>query len=179
MHDRQPVFIPYRQHGEPPRRAGISPVDFDLSGLGDSQVQLLGHLCRAADAMNSIFRDQACAETPRITRLVSAMMDQAEGQEREACRHYLDILNLQNGPFSLLPRKNHLLDIPQARAVVLAVQAGIAKEFHALSRYLYQDLILPEKANFYPDDLTDEVFRELPDLAGRSTPRWPGRTTDR
>src|SRR3972149_643975 len=50
--------VPYRQEGEPEKHAAILRVDFDLDGLSPEEIQVLGHLVEASDALNPIYRDQ-------------------------------------------------------------------------------------------------------------------------
>ncbi len=154
------IFVPYRQSGEAPRRAGIARVDLDLSGLTDDEVQMLGHLIEAAECMNPIFREQFCADTRKLTKLISGLIAVAEGETLVALENYLTMLNLQNSPWSLLPRKNHLLDARRDVIEALAEKAGLKKEFRRLADYLFEDVPLSDRANFYPEDLSEEILEE-------------------
>lgn len=156
MSKPQVRFVPYQQHDEPPRRAGIAPVDFSLDGYSDDEVALLGHLAAAADAMNAIFRDQMCPATDDIAALLQALAPLAEGDLKTALDNYRTVLSLQNGPWSMLPRKNHTLAADEARVAALAEQAGLTDLFRRVRHFLFDAVPLPDRANFYPEDIEDE-----------------------
>ena len=161
MTQHYPLYIPYRQTGEPPRRAGIAPVEVTLDNLTDNQVQMVGHLCAAAEMMNPVFRDQFFGKTEDIRRVTEILAEQAAGEVKTALEHYHTMLNLQNSPWSLLPRKNHLLDADRAAVAELADKAGIAGDFAAVAPYMFDDMPLSDKANFYPGDLSEEELEAL------------------
>lgn len=166
-------YIPYQQKDEPPRRAVITPVEIDLDGLTKTEVQILGHLVEAAEKMNSIFRDQFEPRTRTLKKVVSSMAEIASGDERETLENYLIILDLQNSPYSLLPRKNHLLMMDKKRAEEIAAQAGeeTLAEFKKLKSLLFDGIETPDKANFYPDDITDEEYESLEQVINSSVVR--------
>jgi len=156
-------LIPYRQDGEPPRQAAIVTVEPSLEGLSDEDVQTLGHLIEAADRMNPIFRHQVEGRTRGLQRLVLQLIEAAEGPTRQVLDDYRAILELQNGPFASIPAKNHLLELPAEDLQRLAHFAGPQTE-HDLQAHL--DLLTRgvtplDKANLYPEDLTDAEFEAL------------------
>lgn len=104
-------YVPYQQEGEPARRAAITHVEFNTDGLSETDIQILGHLNDAADAMNEIFRDQYESYTVVIHELVRSILPSSEGETQEKLTNYLTLLNLQNSPYALLPRKSHQLNI--------------------------------------------------------------------
>jgi hypothetical protein len=146
-------FVAYRQHGEPARRAGLAPVDFSLDALSDQEINLLGHLSAAANAMNAVFRDQFCSLTEDLVAVLRAVIPFAEGDLKAKLDDYLVIVNLQNGPWSLLPRKNHLLSVEATQMEALADKAGVKDAFKRIRHFLFTDTPLPDKANFYPADI--------------------------
>ncbi len=164
----QVTFVPYQQAGENPRRAAVARVEFPLAGLSDSDIQVLGHLADAVDMLNPVYRNQSSPHTATIERLLTAVQSAATSEQREAIGHYLTILNLQNGPFSLLPRKNHLLSVPRAELTDLVRKTGdksLEADLAVAMTYLYDGLALPDKANFYPQDMTEEEWTALGDQA--------------
>ncbi len=155
------VYIPYRQDGEPSRKAGIAPVEFSLDGLSDDQVQMLGHLSDAADCMNSIFRDQFSPDTELIQATLEKMLAGAEEPLKTAIENYLAMLCLQNSPWALLPRKNHLLDAERSQLEALADKAGVRSDFDSIAAYLFEAVELSDRANFYPADMNEDDFEAL------------------
>jgi hypothetical protein len=157
-------YVPYHQSGEPPRKAAFTRVDFDLSALSDSEIQTLGHLSDAVDLINPIFRDQFEAKSPRVMHVLAAVRKLVSPEQRAIIDDYVTIYEVQNSPFSLIPRKNHLLDIPEADLRALAKRAGDTKlreDIDAVAPFFYADLALPDKANFYPQDLTEAEWDAL------------------
>ncbi len=158
-------LVPYRQEGEPPRRAAVLKVEFPLDGVSDDTLQLLGHLSDAADCMNAIAVHQVCPETEEIASVLEEMLLRAreEGDDEAAADldAYLDVLRMQNSPWSTLPRKNHLLGMDQKKAAGIAKRAGAASRFEAIARFLFEGVELSDKANFYPEDLSEAEFAGL------------------
>ncbi|MFH0881850.1 MAG: hypothetical protein V2A56_02610 [bacterium] len=155
--------VPYRQSGEPPRKAAIVPVEVDLSRFDDEQIQMLGHLIDASDGMNPIFRDQFDPFTEPLRELLLSLAEGATGEEKRLIDDYLTVLNLQNGPWSLLPRKNHLLEIPYERLAELATGrfSGLPEELESLLSLLTSGQETPAKANFYPPNITEDELKNL------------------
>lgn len=158
-------YIPYQQDGEPKRRAAVTNVDVDLDGLSEREIQILGHLIDAANGMNAIFRDQFERLTVALSDFVSLLMHVADKNEVEKLENYLTVLDIQNGPYSLLPRKNHLLDISEDRIRELAEKAEIQNDIdiNPLVKLLIKGVETPDKANFYPEDITDDELKALED----------------
>ncbi len=161
------LTVPYRQEGEALRRAAIVFAPFSLDGLSDDEIQLLGLLSDASDRMNAIFRDQFEPKTAAIRRLVHALIPAAEGDERARLEAYATMIDLQNSPYAMMPRKNCLVGIPMDRLRELAALAGGTApddlaEGGILMSYGYPT---PPKAGFYPHDLTDEEFQSLGEAA--------------
>lgn len=156
-------YVPYQQDGEPPRRAAVTTVDFPLDGLSDNDLQILGHLVEAAEAMNPIFRYQYEPRTFIIRPMLKRLIKVAEGEEKEKLQHYLTLLDLQNSPYALLPRKNHLLQISRERLYEIAEKAcdDCNQRLNAVIDLLTEPHETPDKAHFYPDDFTDEEFEAI------------------
>lgn len=158
-------YVSYQQAGEQPRRAAFIPVECDFSGLSERDLQVVGHLIEAVEAINPIFRDQFDPRTAQIQQFVLQLLDLKEcsKSEKETLEDYLQILNLQNSPFSLLPRKNNLLQIPRDRMQALAELAGpeAEKTLSTVSNLFYEDIATPDFANFYPPDFREEDFTAL------------------
>lgn len=159
------TYIPYRQKDEPPRKAALNKVDFSLDGFTDDEIQVLGHLMEAAELMNPIFRDQFEPRTFKLIDLVANMINVAEGETLEKLNNYAVMLDLQNSPYALLPRKNHILDIPEEELKKLAAVAGgdTPELFAEVGNLLTEGIDTPDKANYYPDDLTDTEYESLGD----------------
>ncbi|MBD3167083.1 hypothetical protein GF324_10820 [bacterium] len=157
-------YVPYRQIDEAPRRAAIAKVDFSLEGFSDTDIQVLGHLMEAAEVMNAVFRNQYEPRTFIIRPLILALMEVAEGEEFEALSNYLAVLDLQNSPWSLLPRKNHVVDLSVDDLRRLAKKAckECERRLDAVLPLLVEGQETPDKANFYPPDFTDEEFKAIP-----------------
>ncbi len=161
-------FVPYQQKDEAPRRAAIAQVEFSLKGLADADLQVLGHLSDAVDLLNPIYRDQYEPLTPTIERLLKRLLDIASPSQKESLSNYLTILNLQNSPFSLLPRKNHLLGLSKAEVSELVKKAGggsLEADFTVAAPFLFEGLSTPDKAGMYPQDMTEEEWKALGDEA--------------
>lgn len=159
-------FVPYVQFGEPPRRAGLVRVEMDLTGLSDNDVQVIGHLAEAVELMNPIYRDQFEPKTPIIRRLIHRLHEVADGEEKTALENYATLLDLQNSPFSFLPRKNHLLALDRCAVEALVEKCKdtqVQRDFEAASPYFFDGLELPDRAGFYPSDLSDEELKSLGD----------------
>ncbi len=161
------TFVPYQQAGEPERRAAFIPVEVDLSSLSDEDLQVVGHLIEAVQAINPVFRDQFDPRTEIIQALLHELAEFATDEEKQQFQNYLQILNLQNSPFSLLPRKNHLLQVPESRLRELAEHAGpeAVRTFEELVPLFYKEVATPDFANFYPVDFREEEFKALGDKA--------------
>jgi len=155
--------IPYRQEGEPARKAAIIPVDVELSEFDDDEIQIIGHLIDAARLMNPIFRDQFDPITESLRKIVTAMIQNAKDEEKTLLEYYRTLLDIQNSPWSLLPRKNHLINIPAERLKELA--AGIldddSESLDAFISVMTRGGATPPRGNFYPDDLTEEELKDL------------------
>ena len=155
--------IPYRQEGEPEKHAAILRVDFDLDGLSPEEIQVLGHLVETSDAINPIYRDQIEPRTFVVRRLVRRLMAVSRDGERQKLEDYQTVLDLHNHPFAQLPRKNNLLDLPQETVRALASSAGEEawRDLEEVHDLLFEGQTLPDKANFYPADLTEDEFVDL------------------
>ena len=161
MKQRPLRYVPYEQHGEPPRKAVIVPVEFDDSGLSDTERELLLHLGNAADCMHPVSVYQKCAAAPGLSAFLEGMIDRAEGNLRQALSDYRAVLLLQNSPWASQPRKNHLVSADPSEVRKLAEETGLAKEFGEYSPYLFEDLEANPRAGFYPRDLSEEELEEL------------------
>jgi len=159
--DTEPVFVPYRQQGEPPRKAGCINVAVPLEGLSENQVQLIGHLCRAVDAMNPVFRRQLYAGTDKLLDFLGSIGDFLTGDSVRSLEAYIQIIHLQNGPWSFIPRKNHILDIDEAAVRAAAERAGKEAEFEFFRPFLYELVPFPAKAEFYPATLTEDALADM------------------
>lgn len=156
-------LIPYQQAGEPPRHAAIVRIEPSLEGLRDDDLQVLGHLIEAVEYMNPIFRHQVDARTPGVQELLCRLMEVAEGPTRQALEDYRAILELQNGPYSAIPPKNHLLQVPPQELQRLAQAAGRGAEdlLQTHLALLTQASAPSGRGSLYPEDLTDEEFEAL------------------
>jgi hypothetical protein len=156
-------LIPYQQEGEPPRQAAILRVEPPLEGLSEDDVQVLGHLTEAADRMNPVFRHQAEARTPALQALLLSLIEAAEGPTRQALEDYRAIFELQNGPYTSIPPKNHLLKLPLDDLRRLAKFAGPQAE-RSLEEHLgllTRGAVPSDKGSLYPEDLTEAEFEAL------------------
>ncbi len=153
-------LVPYQQQDEPARRAAITTVDFPLDGLSDNDIQVLGHLMEAAEGINPIFRYQYEPKSFIIRPLILSMIKHADEETGTILDNYLTLLDLQNSPYALLPRKNHLLQIPENKLRELAKKAcgDCPQRLEAVIDLLTSDHATPDKAHFYPNDLTDEEY---------------------
>ncbi len=155
--------IPYRQEGEPQKNAAIVRVAFNLDGLSPDEIQVLGHLIEATDAMNPIFRDQVEPRTFVLRRLIQRLMAVSPDAERQKLEAYLSVLDLHNMPFATLPRKNNLLDLPEHTVRALASSAGedAWRDYEKVHSLLFTGQTLPDRANFYPSDFSEDEFVDL------------------
>lgn len=167
--NKHPVtFVPYQQKDETPRVAAVTRVEFSLDGLSDADLQVLGHLSDAADLINPIYRDQFEPKTPAIERLLDGIIGVASSEQKVKIQNYRTILNLQNSPYSLLPRKNHLLGLTKDEVAELVKKSGknnLEADLALAAPFLFDGLALPDKAGLYPDDMTEEEWRALGDEA--------------
>lgn len=167
--NKHPVtFVPYQQTNETPRVAAVTRVEFSLDGLSDADLQVLGHLSDAADLINPIYRDQFEPRTPVIERLLVGISGVASSAQKVKIQNHLTILNLQNSPYSLLPRKNHLLGLARDEVAELVKKSGVNSleaDLALAAPFLFDGLALPDKAGLYPDDMTEEEWRALGDEA--------------
>ena len=160
------TYVPYQQTGEPARKAALVRVDFPLAGLSDEDIQVLGHLSDAVSLMNPVYRDQFEPNTPLIHRLLTALLPVASSEQQTAIQNYLTILSLQNSPYSLLPRKNHLLGLKESDVKALVKKAGASeKDFEIAAPFLFEGLALPDKVGMYPADMTEQEWSSLGDSA--------------
>jgi hypothetical protein len=161
--------IPYHQEGEPEKHAAILRVSFKLDGLSQDEIQVLGHLIEATDALNPIFRDQVEPRTFVLRRLIGRLMTVGTEDERQKLEAYRAVLDLHNMPFATLPRKNNLLDLPEHTVRALASSAGedAWRDYEAVHGLLFAGQALPDRANFYPADLSEDEFTDLGSEATR------------
>jgi hypothetical protein len=162
------TYIPYQQRDEVARRAALTRVDFPLAGLSDDDLQVLGHLSEAVCLMNPIYQDQFEPKTPRLHRLLSRLFEVASSEQKIAIDHYRIILNLQNSPYSLLPRKNHLLGLTEADVKALVKKAGggeLENDLQAVGAFFFEGLSVPDRVGLYPSDMTEEEWNQLGDNA--------------
>ena len=113
--------------------------------------------------MNPIFRHQSEARTASLQRLVLELIEAAEGPTHQVLEDYRAILELQSGPHSSIPAKNHLLDLPAEDLRRLAQFSGAQTERDLQSHLdlLTRGVTPLDKANLYPEDLTDVEFEAL------------------
>jgi hypothetical protein len=179
------TFVPYQQKDEPPRRAAIARVEFSTKGLSDADLQVLGHLSEAVNLLNPVYRNQFEPQTPAIERLLTRLQGVAAPSQKEAISNYLTILNLQNSPYSLLPRKNHLLGLSKDEVSDLMKKAGgssLEADFAVSAPFLFDGLSLPDKVGMYPEDMTEEEWTALGDeaqIVNMSFERKNGKITGR
>ncbi|MCC6476732.1 hypothetical protein IT157_06710 [bacterium] len=161
-------FVPYQQKDEPARRAAIAHVEFSLDGFSDNDIQVLGHLSDAVDLINPLYRDQFDPKSAVIEKLLGKLLEVASAEQKEKIDNYLTILRLQNSPYSLLPRKNHLLGLTNDEVSNLVKKAGggsLETDLASVAHYFFEGLALPDKAGLYPDDMTEEEWKALGDEA--------------
>lgn len=155
-------FVPYRQEDEKPQKAGLVRVAFPFNSLSDDQRQLLSLLSKAADCMNPVFVHQIFPETKEIAAFLEALSASSDDEELQTkVEDYLIILRMQNSPWSQLPRKNHLLPLSKEKVRKLAEKIGRAGEFHKFRHILFEGQKPSPKANFYPEDITQEELEQL------------------
>jgi hypothetical protein len=150
---------------EPPRRAAFARVDFDLKGFSDAEIQMLGHLAEAVALMNPIYRDQYEPLTTKLIRFVQKLSGVANAQQKAAIKDYLTLIDLQNSPYTLLPRKNTVIGLPEVEVKDLVKKAGIEANYPKLAPFLFEKLPVPDRAGFYPPDMNDEDWKQLGDDA--------------
>lgn len=157
------TYVSYQQKDEPARQAALVQVDFSLDGFTDEDVQLLGHLSDAVSLMNPVYRDQFEPKTFVLLRALHVMMKVASPEQKTALANYETMLHLQNSPYSLLPRKNHLLALKPEEARQLAKKAGkeCEADLEISAPFFFEGLALPDKAGFYPHDMTEEEYAAL------------------
>jgi hypothetical protein len=124
------------------------------------------HLSRAADTMNSLFRRQYCRDTSAIISLLRRLQQHLPEKSSGAVEHYLTMLTMQNGPWAMIPRKNHLLEASREELLRAAREAGEEAEFHRLEDYFFAAVPFPLRAEFYPEDLSDEEYEGMGPEAG-------------
>ncbi len=156
-----PKFVPYKQKDEPERRAGIVKVEVPLEGLSENQLQLIGHLNRAADEMNSIFVRQFYRNTPEISTFLRNIRPYLEEDEQKRLDEYYTVLHIQNGPWSSVPKKNHLLQIEYAKVEKAAAQAGDTEGVQKYKDLFFDEVKLSKKAEFYPEELSEGELEKL------------------
>ncbi|MEJ2012733.1 MAG: hypothetical protein P8X64_11005 [Anaerolineales bacterium] len=157
------TYVPYQQWDERPERAAIYPISVSMSGLSESEVQLVGHLIEAVEGINPIYRHQFDRRTQPLRQLLQALGEAASGEERQLLENHLTLIDFQNGPFAMLPRKNSLLSIPADRLTELAAAAGeeFVQQLDELRPLLHDHLSLHPTANFYPDDISEAELEQL------------------
>lgn len=147
---------------EPPRKAAFTRVEFSLDGFTEAEIQVLGHLADAVALMNPIYRDQYEPLTPKLKDFVERLAPVANAEQKAAIKSYLTLLDLQNSPYTLLPRKNTLLGLPEAEVKELMQKAGASwKEYDELAPFLFGKLSVPDRAGFYPADMSEDDWKEL------------------
>lgn len=161
------TYVPYQQKDEPARQAALVRVDFSLDGFTDEDVQLLGHLSDAVSLMNPVYRDQFEPKTFVLLRALRDLMKVASPEQKTALENYETMLHLQNSPYSLLPRKNHLLALKPEEVKQLAKKAGkeCEADLEIAAPFFFEGLALPDKAGFYPRDMTEEEYTALGDTS--------------
>ena len=156
-------YVPYKQCNENKKKAVITRIEADFSSFSEQEIQLLGYLSAAADCMNQIYLKQVSRDTETIINVIMKISDAADREEKEILSNYLKILFIQNGPWAHQPRKNHLLDIPRERIRSLARQTGVENDLIIVEKYFFDDLPLPDRVEFYPENLTEEELEALGD----------------
>lgn len=156
-----PVFVPYQQKGEPKRRAGIIKVKVPLADLTENQLQLMGHLNRAADEMNHIFVQQCFRDTPQIAVFLQKIRPFLTTEEQKRLDEYNTVLHLQNGPWTDVPRKNHQLQVLYQSVEAAARQAGETHRLNRFQAYLFDAVEFPKRVEFYPEDMTEAQLQAL------------------
>ena len=161
------TYIPYRQVDEPPRRAALTRVEFKLDGFSEAEIQMLGHLSEAVALMNPIYQDQYEPVTPLVRQFVRKLLPVANAEQKTAIQNYLTLLDLQNSPYTLLPRKNTLLGLSEAEVKDLMQKAGgsLERDYSKVAPFLFEKLPVPDRAGFYPPDMNDEDWKQLGDDA--------------
>jgi hypothetical protein len=156
-----PVFVPYKQKGEPQRRAGIIKVEVPLEKLTENQLQLIGHLNRAADEMNQIFVQQCYRDTPQIAVFLQKIRSYLTIEEQQRLDEYNTVLHLQNGPWTDVPRKNHQLQVAYQSVEDAARQAGDTNCLDRFKAFLFDAVEFPKRVEFYPEDMTEAQLQAL------------------
>ena len=158
-------YIPYRQDGEPPRRAAITRVDVNLDSLSDNEIQVIGHLVDAAEWMNPIFRDQFDPRTADLCEVVDQLLPLARQDEQKLLQSYKTMLNLQNSPWALLPRKNVLVGIekPRLEELFKKLPEGDDEIRAEMLTLMTGALSTPDTANFYPRDISEDEIEQIGD----------------
>lgn len=162
---KAPVFISYQQPDEPSRKAGLIQVGVPIEELSENQVQLVGHLNRAADVMNSVYRRQVWSKTSAMLDFLETARDFLPEELHRRLDEYICIINLQNGPWSFIPRKNHLLDIGEKTMREAAEQAQRQADFEEFKPFFYGLVPFPEKAGFYPPAFSEDDLQEMDEEA--------------
>jgi len=124
------------------------------------------HLSQAADAMNELFRRQFCRETHAMLSLLRRLQPHLSNKQWEAVENYCAVLHMQNGPWSMIPRKNHLLEADREELQKAAREAQLEEEFFRLEHFFFTSVPFPLRAEFYPHDLTEEEYEHMGSAAG-------------
>ena len=155
------MYIPYTRTGEPDHTAAVTAVETDTASLSDRERALLACLSAAADTMNAVYRDQCCSDTEDIIDMLTTLSPYTTKTEQAVIENYMIILDLQNCPWSFIPRKNHLLDLAPDILRKAAEKAGQTEKLKALEHYLYSETPFPDRAMFYPEELSEKDLKEL------------------
>jgi len=162
---KAPFFIPYQQPDEPPREAGLIQVRIPIEDLSENQIQLVGHLNRAVDTMNTLYRHQVWSRTSAMLDFLETVRDFLPEELHRRLDEYICILNLQNGPWAFIPRKNPLLAIGEKTVREAAKQAQRQADFDEFSPFFYGAVPFPEKAGFYPAAFSEADLQTMDEEA--------------
>ena len=148
-----PSGIPYTRSDGLKNTATTAAIPVSIESLDPEQIQVVGHLADAMDALTPIYSKQSHPKTLSLLRRIEDAEREAHGSAREELTNYATLINMMVAPFDRIGGFGYAGDIPQRRPDI----------FRGLSDVVSPGACADPKAGIYPPDMTQEEFDALPE----------------
>ena len=135
------------------RTTNIFPVEADISGLDDAELQVAGNLVAASDSIAGIFADQNDPHSIETLRELEAAESLLRGDDREKLADYNTLFAMRNSRWDFADGLGFRLPISES------VARGVMSP--SVLERLLSDTRASDRRNFYPADMTEEEYESL------------------
>lgn len=147
--------VPYTTSDGITTHATILKVDVNLKGLSSQELQVVGHLSKATNAITPIYAQQQFSQTVELLHSLLQLQKRIKNPKHKIIlRNYINLYLAKNSPWAITDGKGMRFDLPE----------NIIPKNHAVQKHLsflhYATQAPPARA-IYPSITTPEELAKL------------------